>query len=246
MADDVVRINNSCSLDAIGPAYAPIVRAAVAAYHAIFADRIEEVRLMGSVARGEALPGRSDIDFFALVREAPSAADQAALAHHATLLGRAYPIVSLVDLEASRLGDLLPVQRFILSSDSVAVAGEDRLTRQSQVMSRDALVRLVTPPMDSLLSDYGAAVRQLDPGDSDQLRFYSRIIGKDFLKCLRGVILRRGDSYERNIGAIAEQSLAHFPEQTATIALLHRCYSAPTNDQDRLLRLLADVARLPA
>ena len=90
LPDDTLVIENRCSLDAIGPAYAPLIRAAVAAYHAIFTDQIEEVRLMGSVARGEALPGRSDIDFLAVVREAPSAADRAALDRHAALLGRAH------------------------------------------------------------------------------------------------------------------------------------------------------------
>jgi predicted nucleotidyltransferase len=245
MPDDALRIENTCTLAAIRPTYAPLIRAAVAAYHAIFTDQVEEVRLMGSVARGEAMPGRSDIDFLALVREVPTDAARAALNRHAMLLGRTYPIVSLVDLEVSRLEDLYPVQRFILTSDSIAVAGDDRLTLRSQTVSREALIRLVTPSMSSILSDYHTTVTHLDPGDGDQLRFYSRIIGKDLLKCLRGVILRRGDTYERNIGAIAAQALAHFPEHSMTIAMLYQCYSAPTSDRTTLLRTLADATGLP-
>lgn len=246
MPDDTLEIENICTLDAVGPAYAPLVQAAISAYHAVFADQVEEVRLMGSVARGEALPGRSDIDFLALVREVPSDADRAALNRHAVLLGRTYPIVSFVDLEASRLEELYPVQHFILSSDSVAVAGYDRLTLGRQVVSREALIRLVTPSLSSILADYRAEVLRLDPGDGDQLRFYSRIIGKDLLKCLRGVILQRGDTYERNIGAIADQAMTHFTEHTATIETLYQCYSAPPSDRATLLRALTDAVRLPS
>ena len=154
--------------------------------------------------------------------------------------------MSLVDLEASHLKDLYPVQRFILSSDSVAVAGADRLTIRQQTMSREALIHLVTPSLSNLLADYSTAVTRIDPEDSNQLRFYSRLIGKDLLKCLRGVILRRGDIYERNIVAIAHQAIAHFTEHAATIAMLYQCYSAPTSDRTTLLRTLAAAADLPS
>lgn len=246
MPDDLLWIENECSHDAIGLAYLPLLQDAIAAYQAIFAEQVEEVRLMGSVARGEAVPGHSDIDFFALVCEVLNAVARAALGRHAVSLSRAYPIVSLVDLEVSRLKDLSPVQRFILSSDSIAVVGHDRLTIQRQTMDRAALIHLVTPSMSSLLADYQTAVMHIDPEDGNRLRFYSRIIGKDLLKCLRGVILQRGDTYERNIGAIADQALEHFPEHVTTIAALYGCYCTPSSDRSALLRALADATHLPS
>src|SRR5262249_26195479 len=141
---------------------------------------------------------------------------------------------------------LHPVQRFILTSDSVALAGADRLTLREQVVVRDELVRLVTPSLARLLVEYRAAVAQLGPADAERLRFYSRVIGKDLLKCLRGVILERGGTYERNIGAIAAQALEQFPEHAGTIATLYRCYRAPTSDRATLLHALASATRLPS
>lgn len=246
MPDDTVLIENYCSRTAINPAYHALIAAVVEAYRTVFGDQVEEVRLMGSVARGEAMPGLSDIDFLALVHEEPSATARAELGRHAAALGRIFPIASLVDLEACRLDDLHPTQRFILSSDSLAVAGTDRLTLVRQTLRRDTLIPLVTPPMAQLLSDYGEAVARLATEDSDQLRFYSRVIGKDLLKGLRGSALRRGAAYERNIAAIAEQALVYFPEHSATIAKLYHCYRSPTADRAALLGVLAVAARLPA
>ena len=246
MSGDMLRIKNSCTLEAIDAAYSPLIQAAIAAYHAVFPQEIEEIRLMGSVARGEAIPEVSDIDFLALVREEPSEDAQAALQYRAAALGRTFPIVSLVDLGISCRDNLHPTQHFILTSDSLAVAGIDRLTLREQLVTRDELIRLVTPSMSQLLPEYRVAVAQLAPDDVERLRFYSRIIGKDLLKCLRGIILRCGATYERNISAIAAQALAHFPEHAATITLLHRCYLAPTNDQTVLLEALTRATDLPS
>lgn len=239
-------IENPCTPMAIAPAYAPLIREAIAAYHTVFAEQVTEIRLLGSVARGEATPGNSDIDFLALVRQAPTIAERADLDRHAATLGLANPIVSRVELDTSRLEDLHPSRHFFVTSDSLSVAGVDTLTRRSQTVPREALIRLVTPTRPHLLAEYHAAVTHLNPTDRDQLRFYSRIIGKDLLKCLRGVILRRGDTYERNIAAIAEQALAHFPDHAATIATLLHCYRTPTADRSVLLQLLAAAAELPA
>jgi predicted nucleotidyltransferase len=244
-ANDGVSIHNNCTPTAITPAYCPLIEEAIAAYRSVFMSRVEEVRLMGSVARGEAIAGLSDIDFLAIVREQPTVAERAVLAQHAAALGQKYPTVSLVDLEASRLNDLYPTQRFILSSDSLSVYGDDRLTLREQTLHRDALIALVTPPLVQLLTDYGKGLARLEDGNAARLRFWSRVIGKDILKALRGVALRHGAAYERNIAAIAEQSLSYFPEHTTTIELIYTCYREPTADRATLLRALAEAANLP-
>jgi predicted nucleotidyltransferase len=245
-ADDALIIENPCTPMAIAPVYAQLIQEAIAAYHTVFAAQVTEIRLLGSVARGEATPGDSDLDLLAIVRHAPTADKRAALDRHAATLGLANPLVSRVELDASRVEDLHPSRHFFVTSDSLAMAGRDTLTRRSQTVPREVLVHLVTPSRPHLLAAYREGVMHLDPLDGDQLRFYSWIIGKDLLKCLRGVILRRGAPYERNIAAIATQALAHFPDHAATITTLLRCYRTPTTDRAVLLQILDDAAQLPA
>lgn len=244
-ADETLIIENPCTPVAIAPAYAPLIQEAIAAYHTVFAERVTEIRLLGSVARGEAMTGDSDLDLLAIVRHAPTADERVALDRHAVALGLANPIVSRVELDASRTEDLHPSRRFFLTSDSLAVAGSDTLTLRRQMVPRDTLVRLVTPSLPHILTTCREAVTHLDPTDGDQLRFYSRIIGKDLLKCLRGAVLRRGDTYERNIAAVATQALVHFPDHAPTITTLLRCYRTPLADRAVLLQILDAAARLP-
>lgn len=222
--------------------YLPLVGAAIAAYQAVFPGQIDAVRLLGSVARGEATIGQSDIDFMALVRDPPTPAHLQALENHAMALTRTYPIVSRVDLEVGQLAHLPELRRFVLSSDSVAIYGADTLTRRRQALPRERLIRLVTPDMAELITGYRAAVRSLDERAApEQLRFYSRVTGKDLLKCLRAAVLRRGGSYEKNIQAIYHQVSAYLPECAPTARDLYRLYHTPTVERGTLLRVLDEA-----
>jgi predicted nucleotidyltransferase len=65
-----VLLRNTCSRSKIDQRYTPLIGAAIAAYQALFEADLVDVRLLGSVARGEAISCESDIDFLALVRPA--------------------------------------------------------------------------------------------------------------------------------------------------------------------------------
>jgi predicted nucleotidyltransferase len=69
-----VLVRNTCSRAKVDACYEPLIAAAIQTYRTLFEDELVDVRLMGSVARGEAIPGQSDIDFLALLREVPQPA----------------------------------------------------------------------------------------------------------------------------------------------------------------------------
>lgn len=240
-----VVIDNTCALAKVDRHYLPVVEAVIAVYQAAFPGQIAAIQLLGSVPRGEATIGQSDIDFMGIVPTLPSPTSRQALQDCALALAQAYPIVSRVDLDVSQVACLPEVQRFILSSDSVAVYGTDTLIQRRQVIARDRLIRLVTPDMPELIAGYRAAVRALDEQAApERLRVYSRVTGKDLLKCLRAAVLARGGGYERNSGAIYHQVLAYLPECAPTAGNLYQLYRTPTADRRTLLRVLDEAAQL--
>jgi predicted nucleotidyltransferase len=244
MDDTLLFIDNGCSLTKVDRRYLPLVEAATAAYQAVFPGQIDAVRLLGSVARGEATIGQSDIDFMGLVRDPPTSVGLQVLDDCAVALTRAYPIVSRVDLDVGQVANLPELRRFVLSSDSVAIYGADTLTQRHQALPRERLIRLVTPDMAELIMDYRTAVRSLDERAApEQLRFYSRVTGKDLLKCLRAAALRRGGSYEQNIQAIYHQVSAYLPECAPTAHGLYQLYHTPTVERCTLLRVLDEAER---
>ena len=157
-------------------------------------------------------------------------------------LARIHSIVSRVDLDATPVANLPAFRRFVLSSDSVCVHGEDRYTTPVQTIDRGAaLTHLVTPDAASMIEAYRLGIAAIEKWDEEEARFWSRIVGKDLLKCLRAVSLRRGGDYEQSIVGIHRQIASYAPEPADLADLLIALYREPTTDLGRL-RLALDMA----
>lgn len=241
-----VTVRNRCDYARTGSHYLPIVEDAIAAYREVFADQILDIRLQGSVARGDAVVGQSDIDFMALLHQVPDDHDVEQLQDRAGQVGRRYPIVSRVEFDVVAIDSLSRFQRFVLSSDSLSVYGRDRLTRKSQRIDRLTLARLVTPGAPAMVADYRALIQELE-ADPEALRFFSRIVAKDLLKCVRSVVLQRGGPYEVRAAQIRHLVTIHVPELARFADDLTEIYLRPLDEHADVLPLLdeAGTALLP-
>lgn len=124
-------INNETSTEKIESLYFPLIDEALSIYQEIFQDALIEIRLLGSVPRGEAHPGSSDIDFMALIREKSREASLSLLQESSRRLQSTYLFVSQVDLDCFDVASLSPFQRFVLSSDSLSIYGKDEFNKKS-------------------------------------------------------------------------------------------------------------------
>lgn len=70
-----VLVRNTCSRSKVEARFEPLVAAAMAIYRDVFEESLIVVYLMGSVPRGEAIAGQSDIDFIALRQGEPQPTD---------------------------------------------------------------------------------------------------------------------------------------------------------------------------
>jgi hypothetical protein len=170
----------------------------------------------------------------ALLDGPPVDRENRCLAELATSLGAGTQVVSRLDLEATDANTLAPFRRFVLSSDSLCVLGADSLTLPLQSMERRGLARLVTPDPATMLPDYLDWVEELATADDAERRFASRIIGKDLLKVLRGVVLLRGAPYEVAIPRLAAQIRHVVPDATEVAECLYALYANPTLNVDAI------------
>ena len=235
--DESVIVPNRCSFAKVALLFQPLLDEAVIAYQQIFNHDLVSIRLLGSVARGEAIPGESDIDFMALLQAPASARAAEALQEAAEDLLQLHAVVSRVDLDAIHRDALQEVQHFILGNDSLLLYGKDDVAHGQQTMNRSHLISLVTLSAADLIRSYRTTVERLD--DPDGVRRLSRVTGKDLLKCLRGVALARGAAYENRIEAIYHQVVAFVPEQRDLAEELYTCYRLPTSDKNQLRGILA-------
>ncbi len=230
-------VENQCSIEKVDPIFLPVIDSAVGAYRAIFGEAVFNIRLMGSVARGDA--GRlSDIDFIAVLHHNPSAEQLAEIARQETELQRRHPFVCQVDLEAVAADELNDFRRFIFAIDSVSLAGSDIYTAERQTVARRQLAEMVTPDLPGIVKSYRRAVEAVDAKNERLLLKWSRLIGKDVLKCFRRISLLRSGGYERNVEAIYRQLLHDAPEHQELLRDLFNLYESPSSHGARLLEAL--------
>ncbi|MCA9861673.1 MAG: hypothetical protein KC432_01570 [Thermomicrobiales bacterium] len=241
---DERHIRNRCAHQCIDPLFLPIIELARAGMAACCGACLRELRLLGSIARGDARAGHADLDMIALLDGAPTAGESDCVAALAASLGAGTHVVTRLDLEAVDANALTPFRRFVLSSDFLCIYGADTLTLRQQSMERFALAKLVTPDPETMLPDYLEWVGELAGADATDRRLASRTIGKDLLKVLRGVLLLRGAEYEVAIPCIAAQ-VPHVVLEAADIAeRLFALYTDPITDLDAIRQAVTDTSAL--
>ena len=227
-----ITIGNDCSLDKVGQDYAAIVEDAIGAYQRNLDRLLLSVRLIGSVPRGDAISGASDINFVALASMNPGADQRNMLALESKRLTAKYSCVSHVDLEIEIKGRIPAAREFIFRSDSICVWGTDAYPKADIRMSNVALSKLVTPDFNQLLSGYRQRLKA--PIHGEELEHLCRSVGKDVLKCFRKYLILKLAVYRKGTIDIHDQLIAYFPEATDTFDRLLRIHEQPVEREDVL------------
>jgi len=227
-----ITVGNDCSLDKVGRDYVAIIEDAVGAYRRNLDKLLLSVRLMGSVPRGEATFGFSDIDFVALASMNPGADQRNMLASESKRLTAQYSCVSHVDLEIEIKGRVSAAREFIFRSDSIRVWGNDTYAEADIRMSNVALSKLVTPDFSQLLSGYRQRLKA--PIHGEELGQLCRSVSKDVLKCFRKYLILKLAVYRKGTIDIHDQLVTYFPEETDMFDRLLRMHEQPVEREDLL------------
>ena len=92
-------IHNDCSLSNVGSDFQPVMEEAIGSYRRHLEELLVSIRLLGSVARGEAVFGVSDITFVATTARTPEIVHRNGLTADAIRMTRRNVCVSRVDME---------------------------------------------------------------------------------------------------------------------------------------------------
>jgi hypothetical protein len=123
-------ILNPCSQEKIQPPWLEVVGAVKSAYLQHCTGEIHSIYLRGSIPRGQAISGISDVDSFAVVREKPQTLDSSWMAPWMKKMKEEFPFVTYFEFRLVGLKDLLNSPgflsyRFILKCLSLCIYGED-------------------------------------------------------------------------------------------------------------------------
>ena len=240
----LIEIQNRCAADRINPEFLPLIDEAVAALMTIFGCALIEIRLPGSIARGDAVVGQSDLDLVPLLEAPITAMQLTAIESVAREMSSKWPIVSRVDVEALPLKGLTRFQRFVLASDSISIFGPDHLTQPVLSMPRADLARLVAPDMERLIASYRELARDLlSQTDQAEIAYASKIIGKDMLRGTRAIVIYERGQYPVQIPEIRRQVAAAIPEFEDIVDQLFGLTHTSAESPKDLLIVLDEVER---
>ncbi|KAF1052891.1 MAG: hypothetical protein GAK43_01696 [Stenotrophomonas maltophilia] len=213
---------------------------------------LHSLYLYGSVARGEATPGVSDLDVTLVLAQAADAPLRERLEAIRAELQRQFPQVSKVDFDIGHLAQALaPANRlswgYWLRHQCRCVYGEDLGARFTSLPPSRAIALALNGDARAVLEEYAAAIEAAAP--TERLRL-QREAARKALRATQVVRSDADDDWPLSLEQHAEWFLARYPEQReATLALLEQARSPSTSAEFSALlrrfgRWLAETAGL--
>jgi hypothetical protein len=236
LIDTEITVSNECSIDKVSADCKPIVQAALECYRRDLDKLLVSVRLLGSAARGEGVPGVSDIGFVGLVSMSPDAYQRDKMATDSKRLTRNHQCVSLVGLEIEIKGRVQPLREFIFQTDSVCIWGSDVYSATEKTMAKSSLAKLTTPDFSKLMSGYRQRLKGSLNGQ--ELGQFGRSVGKEILRCFRKYLVLRLGVYRKSTTDIHNQLVTYFPDKSETFNCLLRLYEQAVERKEELLEIL--------
>ena len=243
--DDQGHIAREGSLARVPDAFRPVVAAARELLPELFGKRLHSAYLYGSIPRGTARVGRSDLDLLLVLAEEPSAADRDDARALAGALDKRFPQIDgggalvlgrervLSDLERHDLG-------FFVACLCTPLLGDDLAAYLPRYRPDSLLARETNGDLALLLPRWRERVARA--ADSDEARRpLVRFMSRHLVRTAFTLVMPRWNGWTSDLHEMAEAFGAYYPdraEQLRTAAV--RGYE-PTGDPALLTSYVHDL-----
>lgn len=238
---------NDASLHYIQPPFADVVQAAVDAYLQHIPGDIHSIYVTGSIPRGLAREGESDLDMFAvLTAEAdPLLVLQDWIDPTEEALIDRFPCINDAQLEVWSDGYVFTdptrfsIGAFIIKTHSVCVWGSDLIPelgdyKISAAIANDDLVRVKL--------DIAVAVEYIQADSRPvNVRYWCRRSMKNILRAGFALVMLEEGRHTRDLELCYETFIRHYPQQTARMKRALEYARFPLADADGVLAFLEDM-----
>ncbi|MGW2375717.1 MULTISPECIES: nucleotidyltransferase [Kitasatospora] len=241
------------SLDRVTAEFAPVVDAARERIAAAFGPaRLHGAYLYGSIPRGTAVPGVSDLDLLLALRRRPTPDDRAEADVLEAALDSAFPQVNGVGVLLFDTDTLLSeLERYDLgwfvACLCTPLLGEDLAGRLPRYRPSPLLARetngdlaLVLPRWRERLA--AAATPGVAAQDAD-LAALSRTVSRRIVRTGFTLVMPRWNGWTSDLTVSAEAFAAHYPDRAEQMRLAAAVARTPTTDRAVLTVLIDDLAR---
>ncbi|MGW0755995.1 nucleotidyltransferase domain-containing protein [Streptomyces sp. NPDC002814] len=253
--DSLGFIEREGSLGQVPPAFRPVVAATRDRVLDLFGARLDSAYLYGSIPRGTARVGRSDLDLLAVLREEPGEADQEGARTLGEAVDKEFPQVDGVGiLLVSRAQVLSEPERYDLgwfvACLCTPLLGEDLAEYLPRYRPDSLLARETNGDLALLLPRWRERIAAADSADEAR-RPLVRFMSRRLVRTAGGLgvsprkhstlVMPRWNGWTSDLADMAEAFAAYYPargEQVRAAAVLG---CEPTGDPDILTSYVDDL-----
>ncbi|ARF83140.1 nucleotidyltransferase [Kitasatospora aureofaciens] len=234
------------SPERVAAEFAPVVDAARERIAAAFGPaRLHSAYLYGSIPRGTAIPGVSDLDLLLALRHEPTPADRAGADALEAALDSAFPQVNgvgvllfgtdtlLSELERHDLG-------WFIACLCTPLLGEDLAEQLPRYRPTSLLARETNGDLALALPRWRERLAATAPDGG--LTALSRAVSRRLVRTGFTLVMPRWNGWTSDLTASAEAFAAHYPDRAEQMRLAAGVARTPTTDRAVLAVLIDDLA----
>jgi uncharacterized protein len=233
------------ALDRVPAVFVPVVDAAREGITATFGGpRLHSAYLYGSIPRGTAVPGVSDLDLLIILRDEPAAADRAAASALEAALDDACPQVTGVGIVlGSVAGTLSELERydggFFVACLCTPLLGEDLAAQLPRYRPTALLARETNGDLALVLPRWRARAAHAAT-DADR-RTLSRAVARRLVRTGFTLIMPRWGGWTSDLDRSASLFARYYPERAGQLRRAAVIARAPSADPAFLTMLIDDL-----
>jgi len=235
----IIKILNQSSYKNLTQEHKEICETVVNEYKKILSTNLYNIRLMGSVPRGDFREYYSDIDFIAITHSTIHEDTLKKLQNTAQSISANFPKMRKVDMETISKDEISDFREIVFKTDSISLFGNNPFTENQIEIDSEKLVLYTSPNLATLLNEYRNGVNYTN--DEKILLQYSLWVGKDILKAFRARLIQEKGIYEVSAKKIHAALTENYKEDARVFNELLECYLNPCANSKTLNKILDTV-----
>lgn len=226
--------------------FLPVIAAVSESLISLLGKRLHSLYLYGSVARGQAQSGVSDLDICMVVTHPVCTSERHQLAEIASDIAFRYPIVCKIDFDIGELADVLKSENryswgYWLKHHCRCIYGEDLTQRFDPFKPSKAIAVAVNGDFAAVLEKYIAQLTQLT--DRDEQKKIQRAAAR---KLIRSTNLLRTDAesdWPETLAEHATRLVTRYPQKADEVDYFLRESIAPADNAASFIQHLTVFLR---
>ena len=236
--DKLGYIINDCSIEHLQPEFKGVVDAVIQSLTEQLPNKIHSIYLYGSVARGTAVVGRSDLDVSVVFNHDISSDDEKTLGHISLLIPSEHNTVSKLDIDPGSLQQVLNEEEkfrwhFWLKHCCCCVWGED-LSQRFEQLKPDLRIAL------ALNGDLANAIKQFE---AQPAQSQGKVIGKKILRSAYSLVAHIDGSWYSNLEKCAQVATRFYPQFADSIQIALNLALGKQVSQQQILMLCSSFGK---